>query len=37
LKDEWRGLEREHLSLWELYEEKLGGGLLYWGPKGYAK
>jgi hypothetical protein len=31
LKDEWRALEMEHLSLWGFYGQKLKGGLLYWG------
>jgi len=31
--ERWRALERGHLSLWELYEENLEGGLHYWGPQ----
>jgi hypothetical protein len=33
MKDEWRALETEHLSLWELYEGNLEERLLYWGPR----
>ena len=33
LKDELRKtLKTEHLSVWELYEGNLEGGLLYWRP-----
>ena len=33
VKDEWRALEMEHLSLGGLCEGNLEGGLLYWGPQ----
>jgi len=34
LKDEIRrALETEHLSVWELYEENLERGLLYWASQ----
>jgi len=33
LKDRWRALETERLSLLELYEGKVEGELLYWGPR----
>jgi len=32
LRDIWRALEREHLSLWELLREP-GGGPLLWGSR----
>jgi len=31
LRDSWRALEMQHLSLWALCEGNLRG-LLYWGP-----
>jgi hypothetical protein len=37
LKDRWRALEKERLSLWKLYEGNLEGGFLYKGPCGLFK